>query len=89
MIRHDLVGKQATIVEAKNTDLVGITGELVDETKHTLRIRTDRGEKTLIKEQVTLEVDGVQLDGELLTASPEKRTKLKLTRWQRKQPKNQ
>jgi len=89
MITNELVGRQATVVKATNKDLVGLTGTVIDETKETLRIRTDRGEKTLIKEQVTLEVDGVHISGELLTARPEKRTKLRITQWQRKKPRKQ
>ena len=87
MIKHDLVGRDLTVVAAKNTNLVGIAGEVVDETTHTLRVRTDRGEKTLIKEQVTIKIDGCRIDGSLLDASPEKRVKRKLTRGQRKKAK--
>lgn len=86
MIRQELVGRTAHVVDAKNQDLVGLTGMVIDETKETLRIRTDRGEKTLIKEQITIEVDGVQIDGQYLTARPEKRTKLRINKWQRKKP---
>lgn len=89
MIREELVGRTATVVEATNNDLVGITGKVVDETKETLRLRTDRGEKTLIKEQVLLEVDGVRIQGALLTARPEKRTKSRIKQWQRKKPRKQ
>lgn len=86
MIRHDLVGRTVTVVEAENPSLAGITGEVVDETKQTLRVRTDRGEKTLLKEQITIEVDGVRIEGRLLTQRPEKRTKLRITKWQRRKP---
>ena len=89
MIQQELIGRSAFVVDATNKDLVGLTGTVVDETKHTLRIRTDRGEKTLIKEQVTLEVDTVQINGSLLTARPEKRTKLRIKQWQRKKPRKQ
>jgi ribonuclease P protein subunit POP4 len=84
MIRHDLVGRDLKVVDAHNNALVGITGKVVDETKSTLRVRTDRGEKTLLKEQVTIEVDGTRIEGELLTQRPEKRTRLRTTQWQRK-----
>ncbi len=86
MIRHDLIGRRIVVLEASNKDLVGIAGEVVDETKNTLRVRTDRGEKTVLKEQVTIDVDGTRIEGALLTQRPEKRTKLKLKRWQRRKP---
>lgn len=80
------MGRRLTVAEARNESLVGIAGEVVDETKHTLRVRTDRGEKTLLKEQVTIEIDGHRIDGALLEQRPEKRTKLRLKQWQRKKP---
>ena len=86
MIRHDLVGRTATVVQAKNESLVGIKGLVVDETRDTLRVRTDRGEKTIMKEQAVIEVDGVRIEGRLLLASPEKRTKQRMNKWQRKTP---
>lgn len=84
MIRQELVGRDVKVVEADNESLLGIAGTVVDETKQTLRVRTDRGEKTLLKEQVTIEVDGHRIRGNLLTQRPEKRTRLRMKRWQRK-----
>ncbi len=55
MIRKDFVGRHLKVVSADNPDLEGIEGEVVDESKHTLRVRTDRGEKTIIKEQAMTE----------------------------------
>ena len=54
----DLIGKEIKVVDAKNKTLVGISGVVVDETKNTLVVETSKGRKTLLKEQVTVEVDG-------------------------------
>ncbi len=89
MIQQELTGRTIQVMDATNQDLVGLTGTVIDETKQTLRIRTDRGEKTLIKEQVAIEVDNVRIEGSLLTTSPEKRTKLRIKQWQRKKPRKQ
>ena len=86
MIRHDLLGRELVVVKAANDALVGLAGRVVDETTHTLRIRTERGEKVLIKEQAVIEVDGLRINGALLNTRPEKRTKLKIRKWQRKKP---
>lgn len=86
MIREELIGKTITVTHADNESLIGISGQVVDETKNTLRIRSDRGEKTLIKEQVTLRIQDVEVKGKLLTQRPEKRTKLTVKKWQRKKP---
>lgn len=87
MIKHDLLGKRLRVVDAKNQSLVGIEGEVVDESKNTIKVRTVDGEKTLLKEQVTIEVEGTVVEGQLITQRPEKRTKLKIRKWQRKKPK--
>ncbi len=78
-----------TVQASPNTTLVGVSGKVIDETKMTLRIRTVRGEKTLLKEQVTILCDGVVIDGRLLTLRPEDRIKKKVKKWQRKKPQNQ
>lgn len=83
MIRKDFLGRRVCVVEADNPSLVGTAGECVDETKHTLRLRTQRGEKTVLKEQATIEVGGVRIQGRLITGRPHERTKRKVTRWQK------
>ena len=83
MIRHDLIGRTVKVVQADNPSLTGTAGECVEETQHTLRVRTDRGEKTLLKEQVTIEVGGRRIKGSVITGRPHERTKLKVTRWQK------
>ncbi len=88
MIRQEFIGRTLTVVDASNEDLVGIHGIIIDETKNTLRVRTDRGEKTLLKEQVRIQVDDVLMEGSPLTVRPEKRTKLRIKQWQRKKPQN-
>ncbi len=53
----DLIGKKIKVVDATNKSLVGIEGIVVDETKNTLVVESN-GTKTLLKEQITIEVDG-------------------------------
>lgn len=86
IVKEELLGQHVSVVRATNKDLVGLSGKVVDETKQTLRIQTMRGEKTLLKEQVTLEARGFEVDGKLLKGRPEKRIKNKVTKWQRKKP---
>lgn len=44
LVRHELVGLPARVVDASNPDLVGIEGRVVEETMRTLGIETDRPE---------------------------------------------
>lgn len=41
--RHELVGLTVTVIEATNPDLVGIAGEVVGESEHTLSIEGEDG----------------------------------------------
>jgi RNase P/RNase MRP subunit p29 len=47
-----IIGTHITITKAKNASLIGITGTIIDETKHTITIATPKGEKRIIKDQI-------------------------------------
>ena len=83
MIKKDLLGRHISVYQATNQSLNGIAGECVEETKHTLRVRTDRGEKTVLKAHATIEVEGVRIDGHVITGRSHERAKRKVTRWQK------
>lgn len=83
IVREDILGKRVRVAEANNPSLNGITGECVEETKHTLRINTVRGKKTVLKAHASFEIEGVQVRGSILTGRPHERTKRKVTRWQK------
>ena len=89
MIKHDLLGRQLEVVGAANSSLIGLKGEVVDETKNTITLRASDGDKKLLKEQVTIKVGGLLIEGRLLAQRPEKRTRNKIRTWQRKKPLNQ
>lgn len=77
--RHELIGLNIEIVEAKNKALIGLKGKVIDETKNLLIIQTKKGEKKILKDQVTLNIKvkdkKVQLEGKLLVGQPEDRLK--------------
>ena len=83
IIREDVIGRRVSVTEAKNPSLNGIAGECVEETKHALRINTNRGAKTVLKAHASFEIEGVQVRGSILTGRPHERTKRKVTRWQK------
>ncbi|MFZ2455305.1 MAG: ribonuclease P protein component 1 [Candidatus Altiarchaeia archaeon] len=81
ILRHELTGLPARIVSASHEGYK-CEGELVDETKDTIKIKTDAGVKTLPKDCITLEVslpqgEVVRIDGKLLVSRPEERIKKK------------
>lgn len=78
--RHELIGLRARVTAAANQDLVGITGQVVDETKQTLKIEHERRDKMVPKAGTTItfalpsDSGAVSVDGDRLTARPARRT---------------
>lgn len=47
-----MIGRSIKITYAQNKTLLNKHGEVIDETKNTITIKTDKGNKTIIKEQI-------------------------------------
>ena len=79
ILHHELIGLRVEIVDARNKALVGLHGEIVDETKFTLIIKTPRGEKRVLKNGAQFLTDAgkqeVIIAGERLVGRPEERIK--------------
>lgn len=78
IVRHELVGLNAEIIDAKNPSLIGIKGEIIDETKNTIIIKHN-GIKKIIKDQVKMKLkfnnQAIILEGKELVGRPEERIK--------------
>ena len=74
----EMVGKHVKVIEAENQALIGIEGEVVDETQQTLVLKQG---KKLLKSQVKLEINirdqKIIVDGKALVGRPEDRIKRK------------
>ena len=86
LIRHELIGLPVRIVESTNRAIVGVEGKVVDETRNTLSIESDRMLRVFIKEQCVFlftlpSGERVKVDGVLLVGRPEDRIKKKVKKW--------
>mgnify|MGYP001607056023 FL=1 len=54
--RHELIGLNLEITDAKNKKLIGIKGKILDETKNMFIIKTKNSTKRIIKEQVKMKI---------------------------------
>jgi len=61
-----LLGKRAAVLASTNPELIGLTGEIIADGRDTICLRTDDGEKILIKHTITLEIEGRTYDGATL-----------------------
>jgi len=77
--RHEWIGLWAVVVDARNKDLIGIEGEIVDETKNSFTIKTLKGEKTVLKKDTSfkmkLEGQEIIINGNMMVGRPEDRIK--------------
>lgn len=78
--RGELIGVRIKIEDSKNKSIIGLQGKIIDETKNMLKIETNKGKKTIIKDQVKINfIDYNQIiDGKILKKRPEERIKMNL-----------
>ncbi|HSG73613.1 MAG TPA: ribonuclease P protein subunit [Nitrosopumilaceae archaeon] len=50
---HEMIGLQTVVSESTNSQIVGLTGTIVDETKSMFTLNTKNGFKTIPKKQNT------------------------------------
>jgi len=85
LVKHELIGLRVKVNTSTNKNQEGLEGIVVDETRNTLVIETESGEKILIKDQCSFifEVgsENVKVDGKILVARPEDRIKKKQKKW--------
>ena len=86
VLRHELIGLKAIIAQSPNPLLVGTRGQVVDETRNTLRLCTRKGVKVIPKGVAVFRFDlsdgsTVEVEGARLVGRPENRMKAKGRRW--------
>ena len=81
---HEIIGLEAKIVESSNSQIIGLNGTVVYETKSMFTIKTKGGFKKIPKDlnkwKFTLNDNSVEIDGKLLAKRPEDRLRTKA--WQ-------
>lgn len=79
VVKYELIGLNITIIEAKNQDLIGLKGKIIDETKNTITIEEQDKTKKIIKDQIIFNTEfnnkKIQINGKLLVGRPEERLK--------------
>lgn len=54
LTKHELIGLEIEISDSKNRSLIGLRGKIIDETKNMLKIKTSKGTKKVVKNQVKM-----------------------------------
>ncbi len=68
--RHELIGLETSIVKSSNSQMVGLHGKIIDETKSMFAIETATGVKTIPKQnsiwQFNLDGMSALVDGNII-----------------------
>ena len=70
-----LLGKKVEVIQSSNRYEIGIKGLVIEDTKNTIKIRTENGVKIVIKNNIILMVNDRKIDGNLLIGKEEERIK--------------
>ena len=88
LARHELIGLSVIVAESTDNGQVGISGMIVDETRNTFLVETERGLKRIPKSNTSLTFalqngQKVKVSGSILISQPENRIskKIKSSRW--------
>jgi RNase P/RNase MRP subunit p29 len=76
MIRGELIGKKAIVFDRQHKKK--LAGTIIDETKHLLTLETSTGYKKIQKQSSFIQINNIEIDGKIITLSPEDRIKVKL-----------
>ena len=81
ILTKEFIGSQLKVVDSKNKANIGIKGKIVDETKYTFRIETEKGRKMLLKKNIVAEIcykeKTYTIKGEKITKRPHERISLR------------
>ena len=81
LARGEIIGWNAKIVSSKNKANTGIEGKIIDETKNTLTLKTQKGKKRVIKKNIVISFkmkkNEITINGEKLQGAPEERIKIR------------
>ena len=85
IINDELIGTTGNVEESRHSDYIGISGQIVNESKNTLTFSKFGKEKKVVKEAAIFRFqlsDGtiVEIDGKLLVGRPEDRLKKNIKR---------
>jgi len=86
LIKHELIGLDASVFNSTNKFYIGLNGKILNETKSMLFIKTKKGLRKVPKKNsvfIFMLPNGkkVKVDGKRICYRPEDRIKLKVKKW--------
>jgi len=86
LLRHEVIGLKVRIAKTANTQLVGLTGKVVDETRNTLTLFNGTKDTVVPKDVATFNFylptgEIVAVEGKRLLGRSEDRVKMQVRHW--------
>jgi len=79
IIKHEFIGLELEVTDSKNESDLGIMGRIIDETRNTFLVNTDKGKKRLFKSNITFKIrinkKMYKINGKILIGNPKDRIK--------------
>jgi ribonuclease P protein subunit POP4 len=73
----EIIGKRISVEHAPNKNNIGISGTIIDETKHLIIIETTRGIKRVPKRGAHFLINNTRIKGDDILEHPVERTKMR------------
>ena len=77
--KYEIIGLEAEVIDSKNKSDIGISGRILDETKHTIVIEHNGKKKILFKNNITIKIkignQAITIEGKILSGRPKERIK--------------
>ncbi|MBT3416470.1 ribonuclease P protein subunit [Candidatus Woesearchaeota archaeon] len=70
--KKEIIGEKIIIINSKNKSLLGMEGNVIEETKNTITLGNG---KKLLKSHITIKINGEIIEGKTLQKKPEDRIK--------------
>ncbi|MCW4021585.1 MAG: ribonuclease P protein component 1 [archaeon] len=85
IVQDEFIGLEANVVKCSNLSVVGLTGQVVDETRNTFTLSCNSERKVVIKDTAVFDFtlsNGtvVEIDGKVIMGRPEDRLKKRIRR---------
>ena len=75
LVQQEFIGRCVTVTRHSDPSLRGLTGEIVDETRETLFIKTEGNRKRVAKRSGSFSFEGENVAGDRITFRPQDRTR--------------
>jgi len=76
-LKEEFIGEKVQITKSTNKTLVGLKGTIIDETKNTFKIKTNKKTVVALKNTSTFIIKNQEIQGEKITKKPQDRIKIK------------